>query len=70
MGEAAGYVCGGKPARGGVRVLPPGHRFVLAAFERGELGLIELRDLAEQNGEPASISGRQEWLENLINQYI
>ena len=41
-----------------------------AAFERGELGLQALRDIAAANGEPASISGRQEWLENLVNQYI
>ena len=41
-----------------------------AAFERGELGLEALRDIAAENGEPASISGRQELLENLINQYI
>lgn len=41
-----------------------------AAFEGGNLGLVELRDLAAEHGEPARISGRQEWLENLINQYI
>ena len=41
-----------------------------AAFENGELGLAELRDLAAANGEPEAISGRQELLENLVNQYI
>ena len=41
-----------------------------AAFERGELGLAELRELAAASGEPDGISGKQEWLENLINQYI
>ena len=41
-----------------------------AAFERGELGLAALRDLAAENGEPERISGRQEWFENLVNQYI
>ena len=41
-----------------------------AAFARGDLGLEALRDIAAANGEPASISGRQEWLENLVNQYI
>jgi xylose isomerase len=41
-----------------------------AAFERGELSLSALRDLAAANGEPKPISGRQEWYENLINQYI
>lgn len=40
------------------------------AFENGKLSLEELRDIAVQMGEPASISGRQEYLENLINRYI
>ena len=39
-------------------------------FARGELSLEQLRDLAAESGEPAVISGRQEWFENLINQYI
>ena len=38
--------------------------------ERGERGLVALRDIAAANGEPARISGRQEWLDNLVNQYI
>ena len=41
-----------------------------AAFERGELGLEALRDLAVKMGEPKQISGKQELIENLINQYI
>lgn len=41
-----------------------------AAFERGELGLEALRDLAVKGGEPKQISGKQELIENLINQYI
>jgi len=41
-----------------------------ARFEAGELGLAELRDIAAAGGEPASVSGKQEWVENLINQYI
>jgi xylose isomerase len=41
-----------------------------ARFETGEMGLAEMRDLAAANGEPDRISGRQEWLENLINQYL
>jgi xylose isomerase len=40
------------------------------AFEKGELGLTELRKFAEENGEPAIISGKQEYLESLINQYL
>jgi xylose isomerase len=34
------------------------------------LSLEELRDFAIENGEPAVKSGRQEWLENIINRYI
>lgn len=41
-----------------------------AAFENGELSLADLKKLAEENGEPEQISGRQEYYENLINQYI
>jgi xylose isomerase len=41
-----------------------------AAFENGELSLTELKELAVENGEPEQISGRQEYFENLINQYI
>ncbi|MNL41284.1 Xylose isomerase [compost metagenome] len=40
------------------------------AFEEGDLSLEALRDYALANGEPKTISGRQEYLENLINRYI
>ncbi len=39
-------------------------------FEVGKLGLEDLRDYAIKNGEPKQTSGKQEWLENIINQYI
>lgn len=41
-----------------------------ARFEAGRLDLAELRDLAADHGEPQPRSGRQEWFENLINQYL
>jgi xylose isomerase len=41
-----------------------------AEFENGKLGLEDLRNFAMANGEPRQISGKQEWLENIINQYI
>jgi xylose isomerase len=41
-----------------------------AAFESGKLSLTDLRDHAAKSGEPAQISGKQEWVENLINDYI
>jgi xylose isomerase len=40
------------------------------AFERGTLSLEDLFTLAAEQGEPATISGRQEYLENLINRFI
>lgn len=40
------------------------------AFEEGKLSLEQLRDYAASNGEPAVVSGKQEYLENLINRYI
>jgi xylose isomerase len=40
------------------------------AFEQGKLTLEDLRSYAIENGEPKIISGRQEYLENLINRYI
>lgn len=40
------------------------------AFEEGKLQLEDLRTFALANGEPKQTSGRQEWLENIINQYI
>lgn len=39
-------------------------------FEQGELSLANLRDIAQEQGEPAHTSGRQEWYENLVNQYL
>jgi len=39
-------------------------------FEDGKLGLADLRDLAAAGGEPDKVSGKQEWVENLINDYI
>ncbi len=41
-----------------------------ASFEAGNMTLEELHDLAIRVGEPARISGKQEWFEQLINQYI
>jgi xylose isomerase len=41
-----------------------------AAFEKGSLSLEDLRELAIAGGEPKTISGRQEYLENLINRFI
>ncbi|MHA4895915.1 xylose isomerase [Pedobacter sp. PWIIR3] len=41
-----------------------------AEFSAGKLSLEDLRDYAIEKGEPAVISGRQEYLENLINRYI
>ena len=40
------------------------------AFEEGKLSLEELRRYAVENGEPETKSGRQEYLENLINRFI
>jgi xylose isomerase len=39
-------------------------------YEDGKLSLEDLRAYAFKHGEPKQTSGRQEWLENLINQYI
>jgi xylose isomerase len=39
-------------------------------FEEGKLQLEDLREYAISNGEPEVRSGRQEYLENLINRYI
>ena len=41
-----------------------------AAFERGDLTLTDLRNHAAEIGEPDQISGQQEWLENVINDYM
>ena len=39
-------------------------------FEEGKLSLEDLRTFAVANGEPAVTSGRQEYLENILNRYI
>jgi xylose isomerase len=39
-------------------------------FEDGELDLTALRDIAAARGEPAQVSGKQELVENLINDYL
>src|SRR5438045_4478995 len=39
-------------------------------FEAGKLSLEDLRQFAIDNGEPKTISGKQEYLENLINRFI
>lgn len=41
-----------------------------ARFEKGELALDQLRDMAIQLGEPKQISGKQELYESIINQFI
>ena len=39
-------------------------------FEAGKLSLEDLKNIALVNGEPATISGKQEYLENIINRFI
>ena len=39
-------------------------------FENGAMKLEDLYGIAHASGAPKQISGRQEWFENLINQYI
>jgi xylose isomerase len=39
-------------------------------FENGKLTLEDLRAYAVESGEPAMKSGKQEYLENIINRYI
>lgn len=39
-------------------------------FEAGKLSLEDLRAYAVENGEPATISGKQEYMENIINRFI
>ena len=41
-----------------------------AEFEAGKLSLEDLREFAVKNGEPKVLSGKQEYLENLVNRYI
>ena len=40
------------------------------AFEEGKLSLEDLRSYAIEHGEPVLKSGKQEYMENLINRYI
>lgn len=40
------------------------------SFEEGKLTLEDLKAYAVENGEPAKTSGKQEYLENIINRYI
>jgi xylose isomerase len=39
-------------------------------FENGKLSLDDLRTYAIENGDPKVISGKQEYLENIVNRYI
>lgn len=39
-------------------------------FEEGRLSLEDLRNIAAENGEPETRSGRQEYFENIINRFI
>ncbi len=39
-------------------------------FEQGKLSLEDLRNYAVEKGEPSTISGKQEYMENIINRYI
>jgi xylose isomerase len=41
-----------------------------ADFSAGSMSLEQLRDIANASGEPIPVSGKQEWYENTINQYI
>jgi xylose isomerase len=41
-----------------------------SAYEKGQLSLEDLRNIAIKLGEPKQISGKQELYENLLNQYI
>jgi len=41
-----------------------------AEFEAGKLNLEDLRNYAAETGEPVMKSGKQEYLENIINRYI
>lgn len=40
------------------------------AFEKSQLSLIDLRNYAAENSEPVQQSGRQEWVENVMNDFI
>ncbi len=53
-----------------IPLLPAYHRIGTRNFEEGKLSLEDLRNLAQQNGEPEVISGRQEYYENIVNRFI
>ncbi|MDP1762281.1 MAG: xylose isomerase [Sediminibacterium sp.] len=40
------------------------------AFEEGKISLESLREFAMVNGEPAVVSGKQEYMENIVNRFI
>jgi xylose isomerase len=40
------------------------------AFSKGQMSLEDLRDHAAKQGEPRQLSGRQEWFENVMNDFI
>lgn len=40
------------------------------SFEEGKLTLEDLRSFALENGEPTTVSGKQEYFENIINRFI
>ncbi|MCC7504826.1 MAG: xylose isomerase [Saprospiraceae bacterium] len=40
------------------------------AFEKGQLSLENLAEIARRNGEPAQRSGKQEMFENLLNRFV
>ena len=39
-------------------------------YEEGKLSLEDLRTFAIEHGEPKVVSGKQEYLENIINRFI
>ena len=41
-----------------------------ASYEKGEIGLKQLREIAEEMGTPETISGKQELFESIVNQYL
>jgi xylose isomerase len=41
-----------------------------AAYESGQLKLEDLFNIATEIGEPAMISGKQEYLENLLGRFV
>ena len=41
-----------------------------ASFEKGQIDLRQLKEIAEKMGEPEKISGKQELFESIVNQYL